>query len=88
MLAYDLPENYEIKKVYLGSLAGDGKSVIPEDFESVEKLDANWNVNTVNSIGLVQVEEIAKPEIGSSVESTVPTYVSGNTFHNTLLILT
>lgn len=80
MLAYDLPENYEIKKVYLGSLATDGKSVIPEDFESVDALDANWNVNTVNSIGLASVTEIAKPEIGSSVESVVPTYVSGNTF--------
>lgn len=81
--AYEIPEGLEVKSVFIGSL-NSGK-IVPEDFTNMERLDASWNVGTINSIGIAEVAEIAKPEIGSKLdEGVVPTYVSGKAFRGYL----
>lgn len=78
--AYEVPEGYEIKNVYLGTLSTDGISVTAEDFENMTELGSAWQNVSANSISLGSVEEVANVEVGSTVE-TVPTYVSGKTVH-------
>lgn len=81
--AYEVPEGYEIKTVYIGTLSDDGTTVMPEDFENMTALDSKWSANTINSISIGEVTEVAKPEVGSAPEG-VPTYVSGKTFQGYL----
>ena len=82
--AYEIPEGLEVKNVFIGSLNSDSV-IVPEDFTNMVSLDASWDVGTINSIGIEEVVEIAKPEIGSKVaEGVVPTYVSGKAFRGHL----
>lgn len=78
--AYEIPEGLEVKNVFIGSLNSESV-IVPEDFTNMVSLDASWDVGTINSIGIEEVAEKAKPEIGSKVaEGVVPTYVSGKAF--------
>ena len=83
--AYEVPEGYEVKNVYYGTQSGN--VVTPETFSELtaDATKSGWDVsqlysNTVGTFAIASVDEVAKPEVGESVEDgVVPTYVSGNT---------
>lgn len=77
--AYDVPEGWEVKQIFLGADGGNG-TVTPEDYESAESL-VGWSkdgTTAINSVSLGTVETVANVAVGETLEADViPTYVGG-----------
>lgn len=88
--AYEVPNGYEIKKVFIGSLNGDGTEVNAETFESGTFNSSVFGVGTLyhatssERLNIVNYTTVAKPDEGESVSfledgvtPIVPSYVDG-----------
>lgn len=75
--AYDVPEGYEIKNVFIGTLNGEGTTVTAEDFSTATGVPSGWTYD-VNSLTIAEITEVEKSNIGVEISNN-PTYVAGNT---------
>ena len=86
--AFDVPDGYEIKYVFIGTDNGDG-TVTAEDYESAESVDSRWTETTAcgasHATRSIQTITNVPLSLGSSAYDsgtetyTKPTYVGGKT---------
>lgn len=84
--AYDVPDGYEVKKVFIGTNNGDN-TVTAEDYESAESVDARWAVSSTcgKSHALKSIQTITNVPLAVGANAydgenyTIPTYVGGKT---------
>ena len=80
--AYDVPDGYEIKTVYIGTNNGDG--TVSSDGFNYESVPGTWVAQDANAaVAIGNVTAVANVAVGSTPESQ-PTYVDGKTLQLTV----